>query len=207
MSKKRKKRISKLSNLQSQMQGCRECKLSKHRCHLVFGEGNVCAKLVILGEYPSVEDDTRARPFRGEAGKFLRDMLEEINVDLEDIFMMHMVGCKPPRRRAPEVKEIRHCLYWVKKRLAIIKPNLIITVGNVPTQTLLNTQIGILKLRGKTKIRGQMRLFPMPSPKWLMMNQGKSACAEYKEDLLHAVELSKQVPSKETKSWWKHLKN
>jgi DNA polymerase len=205
-SKKRKIRLKKIHDLYPEVVSCSLCKLHAHRTQVVFGQGNICSKIVFVGEAPGEMEDFKGQGFIGKAGQYLRKRLEEAGIDPDKVFFLNVVKCRPPKNRDPNPTELKKCLPWLHKQLEIIKPNIIVTLGRVATQALLNTKIGIMKLRGKMKIRGTMRIFPMPHPRWAMGNNVKSVRQDYCEELATALKLSKEKPDGKKISWWTHLK-
>jgi len=162
--------------------------------------------MVVVGEAPGEMEDFKGKGFVGRSGQMLRKDMEQVGISPDKVFFLNIVKCRPPKNRDPNPKEIKTCLPWLQKQLEIIKPNIIVTLGRVASQTLLNTKIGIMKLRGKMKIRGTMRIFPMPHPRWVLGNNYKHIRTDYREELANALKLSKEKPDGEKISWWTYLK-
>jgi DNA polymerase len=192
-----------METLQTKVQACVDCRLHR-KAKKVFGEGNVCSKIVIVGEAPGEDENFYGRPFVGKAGKLLRKILQAIEVDPEDLFILNMVKCRPPGNRNPLPNELVACRKWLNAQFAILRPNLIITLGAVATQTLLNTQLGIMKLKTHLKIRGRKRIVPLLHPGFFLRQRSKGELDEWKEDFRTALALA-EVPPPEGKSWWKYL--
>jgi DNA polymerase len=134
---------------ESQVQPCENCPLSAKRSRVVFGEGNPDAKLVFVGEAPGEEEDRQGRPFVGRAGEKLNEMIAAMGLRREDVYICNMCKCRPPENRTPTPDEIRACWDYLVAQLSIIRPRCIVTLGNPATQNLLDTDIGITKLRGQ----------------------------------------------------------
>lgn len=127
---------------------CTKCPLCKGRTNAVPGEGNCDAELVFVGEGPGADEDRTGRPFVGRAGELLTKMIGAMGLRRQDVFIANMVKCRPPGNRAPAPDEVAACWDYLVRQLQIIQPSVIVTLGNPATQNLLNTRVGITKLRG-----------------------------------------------------------
>jgi len=143
--------VSKTINLISkEVSECTKCSLARHRKQPVFGTGSVNADLMFIGEAPGAEEDRLGVPFVGRSGKLLDNLLlEEMNMDRSACYISNVVKCRPPENRDPKSEEIESCRPYLETQLEIIKPRVIITLGNFATRLLLDTKIGITELRGK----------------------------------------------------------
>ncbi|HOD81867.1 MAG: Uracil DNA glycosylase superfamily protein [Planctomycetes bacterium ADurb.Bin126] len=127
---------------------CKQCVLHKGRNHVVFGEGNVDAELAFVGEGPGEDEDHTGRPFVGRAGQLLTKMIAAMGLGRNDVYICNMVKCRPPGNRTPLPDEVQACWGFLMRQLQILQPKVIVTLGNPATQGLLNTRVGITKLRG-----------------------------------------------------------
>jgi uracil-DNA glycosylase len=123
--------------------------LSKNRTHHVFGEGNRNADLVIVGEAPGANEDLQGKPFVGRAGLLLTEMLKAIGLKREDIFITNILKSRPPNNRDPKPEEIANCTPFLDRQLMLLKPKLMVAVGRIAAQYLLNTNEPMNKLRGR----------------------------------------------------------
>lgn len=130
------------------VRGCTRCPLSKGRTHTVFGEGDPDARIMFVGEGPGADEDASGRPFVGRAGQLLDKMIVAMGLDREQVFIGNVVKCRPPGNRTPAPEEIQACWAYLVRQLQIIRPEVIVTLGNPATQNLLNTSAGITRLRG-----------------------------------------------------------
>jgi DNA polymerase len=128
---------------------CTRCGLSATRTNTVFGEGNPAARLVFVGEGPGRDEDESGRPFVGRAGELLTKMIAAMGLTREDVFICNMVKCRPPGNRNPMPDEVAACWGYLVRQLQIIRPEVIVTMGNPATKGLLNTPTGITRLRGQ----------------------------------------------------------
>jgi DNA polymerase len=138
-----------LESLAAFIGDCKRCKLSQNRTRLVFGEGFPKARLVFVGEGPGAEEDAAGRPFVGEAGKLLTKIIENgMGLKREDVYICNVVKCRPPNNREPEAEEVQTCLPFLKQQLAIIKPEVICTLGRIAAQSLLGREFKVTQERG-----------------------------------------------------------
>jgi DNA polymerase len=138
-----------LDSLRAFIGDCQRCKLSQGRTHLVFGEGSPSARLVFVGEGPGAEEDAAGRPFVGEAGKLLTKIIESgMGLKREDVYICNVVKCRPPNNRDPEADEVQICLPFLKQQLAIIRPEVICTLGRIAAKSLLGREFKITQERG-----------------------------------------------------------
>jgi DNA polymerase len=119
-------------NLSLQIKSCDKCPLHKNRKNAVPGEGNWKSKIMLIGEAPGFNEDEQGRPFVGRAGKLLEEFLSSIGKRREDVFITNVVKCRPPNNRQPEEEEIKICTsLYLDKQIELIKPKLIVCLGNV----------------------------------------------------------------------------
>ena len=124
--------MSKTINLISkEVSECTKCSLARHRKQPVFGTGSVNADLMFIGEAPGAEEDRLGVPFVGRSGKLLDNLLlEEMNMDRSACYISNVVKCRPPENRDPKSEEIESCRPYLETQLEIIKPRVIVTLGN-----------------------------------------------------------------------------
>jgi len=161
-----------MAELRKEAMSCKKCELHKTRATVVFGEGNENADLVFVGEAPGADEDRQGRPFVGRAGELLTKIIQAIKLTREDVYIMNVLKCRPPGNRDPELNEISCCKPFLNRQLELIRPKVICTLGRFATQTLLNTQIGITKLRGRFQLYNGIRLMPTLHPAYLLRNEG-----------------------------------
>lgn len=128
---------------------CRKCSLSKTRNNPVPGEGDLQSKIMFVGEAPGGQEDIEGRPFVGQAGKLLNELLEIIHLKREDVFITNVVKCRPPENRDPLEDEKKLCLPYLRKQVSLIKPALICTLGNHAMKTLINKDLYISQVHGR----------------------------------------------------------
>jgi DNA polymerase len=133
----------------NEVRGCTRCGLCQGRRQTVFGEGSPMSRLVFIGEGPGEEEDRTGRPFVGRAGELLNRMITAMGLKRQDTYIGNIVKCRPPGNRAPAVEEAEACRTYLVRQLQILAPAVIVTLGNPATQNLLDTTVGITKLRGQ----------------------------------------------------------
>lgn len=159
-----------LKGLQEELADCRRCKLSGERNNIVFGEGNPDARLMFIGEGPGREEDIQARPFVGDAGRLLTNLIVKLGLKREDVYIANIVKCRPPNNRNPEEDEIATCISFVKEQIDLIKPDIIVCLGRIAAHALLEVKIPISKLRGNFTSYNGIPVMPTFHPAYLLRN-------------------------------------
>ena len=138
-----------LRELAADVSSCIRCPLHKTRNQTVFSRGNPDAKLMIIGEAPGIDDDEHGLPFVGKAGGLLNKMLSSVGLSSEDVYIANLLKCRLPDNRDPHVEEITHCSSFLSKQIALVAPDLILAVGHLAGQFLLNATVTLNNMRGK----------------------------------------------------------
>ena len=134
--------------LRKTVANCRACDLCQKRTQTVFGIGDTQANIVLVGEGPGFEEDKKGEPFVGVAGKLLDAMLTSIGLERHhNVYITNIVKCRPPNNRNPKPQEARACMGYLRRQLAIIKPQLIVALGAVAAAHLLQSDQPVGKLR------------------------------------------------------------
>ncbi len=163
-----------LDVLASRAADCRRCALAAGRRTVVFGEGNPRAALLFVGEGPGEVEDETGRPFVGPAGQLLTQILASVGIPREDVYIGNVVKCRPPENRVPARQEVEACWDWLAAQIALIRPRIVVTLGNTPTQWFLGGSEGITQLRGRFhRWQGGIEVFPMYHPSYLLRNASK----------------------------------
>ena len=159
--------------LRKQVENCTKCALCTTRHNTVFGEGPTeNCKCVLIGEGPGEDEDNSGRPFVGKAGQLLTSILEKGgNMRRDSVYIMNVVKCRPPKNRNPSVGEMTACNDYLEAQLALLHPDIVVTLGNVPTKWLRQSDEGITSLRGKWMVWRGIRMFPMFHPSYLLRNE------------------------------------
>ncbi len=168
---------------------CTKCPLAAGRTQVVFGVGNPDADLMFVGEGPGRDEDLAGEPFVGRSGKLLdKLMIQEIGIDRSSCYIANVVKCRPPNNRDPLPLEIEACRPWLESQLEIIDPTVVVTLGNFATKLLLDSTIGISKLRGRSYPYRRGHLVPTYHPA-AALRGGAEIVAEMRADLVRAKSL------------------
>lgn len=169
-----------LARLADEARGCTACRLSTSRSQVVFADGNPAARLLLVGEGPGGDEDRLGVPFVGKAGQLLDRILAAVDLRREDVYVTNIVKCRPPGNRTPEPDEQDACRRWLDPQLALLRPDVIVTLGNTPTQAMLGTRLGITRARGtwhRYREPGggwEAWLMPMFHPAYLLRNDTRA---------------------------------
>jgi DNA polymerase len=159
-----------LLKIRDDLGDCTRCKLHRERNKIVFGEGNPKADLVFVGEGPGHDEDIQGLPFVGRAGKLLTQMIEAMGLQRKDVYICNVVKCRPPENRTPERDEVSTCSPFLLRQLDAIAPKVIVCLGSVAAQSLLETNRGVSHFRGQwLEFRGRS-LIATYHPAYLLRN-------------------------------------
>lgn len=157
-----------LVELYREVSDCALCPLAETRTKTVFGAGNANADLMFVGEAPGAEEDRQGLPFVGRAGQLLSELLGEIGLTREDVFIANVLKSRPPQNRDPMPIEIEACQPYLWKQIALIQPTVIASLGNFATKLLSGSQTGITRVRGTPQVHElggrTVFLFPLLHP-------------------------------------------
>jgi DNA polymerase len=159
-----------LEEIRAELEDCRRCALCKGRRNLVFGVGDPHARVVFVGEAPGREEDEKGEPFVGEAGRLLDRILFAMGLRREEVYICNVIKCRPPGNRDPGPEEIEACEPYLKRQLAAIRPQLIVTLGRFAAQSLLRDGSPIGRLRGTWREYEGIPLMPTYHPAYLLRN-------------------------------------
>ncbi len=141
--------------------------------NVVFGEGPPDAKLMIVGEAPGEDEDAQGRPFVGRSGQLLDRILDSVGLHRDDIYVTNMVKYRPPGNRNPTPQEILLSEPLLLEQIKLIQPQIIATLGNVPTQYFIKSKDGITKTHGNWYDWHGVRVFPLYHPAYLLRNPSR----------------------------------
>lgn len=185
-----------LERIRTDIGDCRRCRLCEQRKNIVFGVGNEKAKLVFVGEGPGADEDEQGIPFVGRAGQLLTQMIdntaskEGIPIKRGDVYICNVVKCRPPENRAPQPDEMEICGQYLYRQLMAIQPKAICALGATAMRALLNSKLGITKMRGEWQKWNGIPLMISYHPSYLLRQYNQEAKRQAWEDLkkvLHFV--------------------
>ena len=139
----------KLDKLKKKIQLIQNCKLKNNAKNLVFSDGNINSKIMIIGEGPGANEDIEGKPFVGRAGKLLDKMLASIKLDRTKVYISNVVNYRPPENRKPTEEEIERYLPYLNTHIEIINPKILILLGSTALNALVGNEVVISKARGK----------------------------------------------------------
>ncbi len=190
-----------LPQMAQEVAGCTKCGLSATRNKTVFSRGNPEAALMFIGEAPGADEDEQGLPFVGKAGQLLDRMIAAMGLDPErDVYICNIVKCRPPENRRPLPEEMSSCFPFVNEQIDLVAPKVIVAMGNTAVAAMLDTKLGITRLRGQWKLyRGRIPLMPTYHPSYLLRPSPQQLEAKRQAwDDLQAVmkELGLSLPKK-----------
>jgi uracil-DNA glycosylase len=144
---------------------------------LVFGDGDPDADLMIVGEAPGEEEHLTGRPFVGRAGQLLDKVLASVDIDRDEVYVTNLVKFRPPGNRNPRPDEIAASAPILVDQIRLVRPQVIVPLGNVPTQWFLDTREGITRLRGRWADWHGVRVLPLYHPAYLLRNPSREVGA------------------------------
>jgi uracil-DNA glycosylase len=154
--------------LRTEVSQCRKCALCQTRTQTVFGTGNQQPEWLFIGEAPGEQEDLQGQPFVGVAGTLLTEMIRALGLDREQVFIANILKCRPPGNRDPHVNEASACRPFLDRQIALLQPKIIVAVGRIATQQLLNSQNTIGKLRGQVHQLNGIPLIAVYHPAYLL---------------------------------------
>ncbi|HET9663894.1 MAG TPA: uracil-DNA glycosylase [Burkholderiales bacterium] len=154
--------------LRSCVASCVRCELHRGRTQTVFGVGDRTANWMLIGEAPGAEEDRRGEPFVGRAGKLLDEMLRAVGLAREQVYIANTVKCRPPGNRNPTPGEAASCREYLDRQIELVDPAIIVAVGKIAAQNLLQSDAPVGRLRGREHRYGRIPLVVTYHPAYLL---------------------------------------
>ena len=138
------------SVLQEEVVKCQRCDLhhTRTQTQTVFGTGDINADWMLIGEAPGQDEELEGKPFVGLTGTLLTEMIRAIGLQRDEVYIANVLKCRPPDDRDPRVEEITTCKNFLQRQIELVQPKIILAVGRVAAQTILETKQPLSKLRG-----------------------------------------------------------
>ncbi|MDP9363015.1 MAG: uracil-DNA glycosylase [Chloroflexota bacterium] len=152
-----------LERVAAEVRVCPKCELARTRTKAVPGEGPPKARVMLIGEGPGWHEDQQGRPFVGNAGKFLNELLGKAGLRREDVFVTNVVKCRPPGNRDPLPDEIAACATYLERQIAAIDPDVVVTLGRFSMARWFPGE-RISRIHGQPKRDGRRLIVPMYHP-------------------------------------------
>lgn len=161
--------LAALQAIEAEVRSCTACALHKDRTRAVPGEGPVNAEILFIGEAPGRNEDQQGRPFVGQAGKLLEELLAEIGLTRDDVWIGNVVKCRPPGNRDPQPEEIAACAGYLERQIELLQPKLIATLGRFSMEKFF-PGARITRVHGQAKREGRRVLIPLFHPAYVLRN-------------------------------------
>lgn len=178
-------------SLQAEMAACQQCDLYLSRCQVVTGSGDRHADFLWVTEAPSLEDDQQGLPFVDHSGELLTEMLRAMQLSRDDVFITHIVKCRPPDDRDPKVPELAACEHFLQRQISLIQPKVIIALGRISAQKLLQSKAPLAELRETEHEFSGIPLQTIYHPAYLLRSLTEKAKAW--QDMQRALTLYEKV--------------
>ncbi|MBR0221150.1 MAG: uracil-DNA glycosylase [Synergistaceae bacterium] len=160
--------------LEDKIKICEKCGLCKTRNKVVIGEGKLNSSLMLVGEGPGEDEDRTGRPFVGRAGQLLDRILSAVKIDRQETYIANVVKCRPPENRTPLQSEMLACGEFLEAQIALVKPKILVALGNTPLKFFLRVNGGITKFRGQWQTWRGIPLLPMFHPSYLLREESRA---------------------------------
>ncbi len=143
-------RAALLEDLRQECLNCEKCVLCRRRTRVAWGEGDLAAEVMFIGEGPGRDEDLEGRPFVGRSGRLLTDIIEKgMKISRSEVYITNVVKCRPPGNRDPKPEETAACAVYLDRQIEVISPKVLVAVGGVATRTLLQLPPDASRLRGR----------------------------------------------------------
>ena len=181
-------------HLKACVMSCVACPLHAGRTQPVFGSGNPQAQLLIVGEAPGFHEDQQGLPFVGRSGELLTQMLKAIGLTRDMVCIANIIKCRPPENRDPLPAEIAQCRGFLDQQIALIQPTLILALGRIAAQTLLQCTTTLSGLRGVQHTYQNIPVIVSYHPAYLLRTPGEKKKA-FRDLQLIQQQTSRQTPA------------
>lgn len=179
-----------LNEINEEVMKCNKCVLCQNRTNTVFGVGNENADIMFIGEGPGADEDREGEPFVGKAGKLMDQAFIGLGISRKKIYIANIVKCRPPNNRTPYKEEANSCLDYLRNQVILIKPKIIVLMGNTALKNILGENYGITSARGKWINKKGILYMPTFHPAALLRDDTK------KIDFWNDLELVKEEARK-----------
>ena len=165
--------FEKLEEIEEVVKKCNKCELCSNRTKTVFGVGDSGADIMFIGEGPGADEDLEGEPFVGKAGKLMNQAFLGLGISRERIYIANIVKCRPPNNRTPVKEEANACLDYLRNQVMIIKPKVIVLLGNTALKNILGEEYSITATRGKWIDKKGIKYMPTYHPAALLRDESK----------------------------------
>lgn len=176
--------------LEESIINCKNCKLCTNRRNIVLGEGNKNAQIMFIGDGPRTEEDIQGKPFVGKDGQLMDRAFEGIGLDKNKIYITNLIKCRIPNNKILEKEEITECLNYLRNEVILIKPKIIVLLGNVVLKNILNKDLEMFSARGNWIEKKGIWYLPTWHPSDLLKDEKKKI--QFWNDLKNVIEKAKE---------------
>ena len=161
------------NELENECLNCRKCNLFTNRKNVVLGKGNKNDKIMFIGEGPGVDEDETGEIFIGKSGKLMNMALKGTGIDINNVYFTNVLKCRTPGNREPQVLEVEACLDYLRNEVILIKPKIIVLLGNVALKSIFGRNYNITDERGKWIEKNGILYMPTFHPAALLRDESK----------------------------------
>jgi len=162
-----------LEQINEEVKKCTKCGLCENRTNTVLGDGNPNAKIMFIGEGPGGDEDKQGIPFVGKAGQLMDQAFKGLGIDRSKIYIANIVKCRPPGNRTPLKNEVVACLDYLRNQVMLVKPEIVVLMGNTALKNVLGEEYSITSARGKWIERKGIKYMPTFHPAALLRDESK----------------------------------
>ena len=166
-----------LETLRTQCLSCTRCPLHTTRTNVVFGQGVPTAEVLFVGEGPGQSEDEQGLPFVGRSGQLLDLYLDVIDLDRSKVYIANVVKCRPPQNRDPLPEESETCLYWLRQQYKLIHPKILVCLGRIAAQRLIEPKFSVTRQHGEFIQKGGTWFMGTYHPAALLRNMSQKPTA------------------------------
>jgi len=177
--------------LEKEIKDCNKCKLCKNRNNIVLESGDRTADIMFIGEGPGADEDAIGEPFVGKAGKLMNMAFESLEIERDKVYIANVVKCRPPNNRNPEKDEEEACLDYLRSQVMLVRPKIIVLLGNVALKAILGSEFGITSSRGKWYEKKGIYYMPTFHPAALLRDDTKKV--DFYNDLKEVIEKYEKI--------------
>ena len=176
-----------LEEFRAHIKNCAECPMGKDHNRIVFADGSAGARIVFVGEAPGYNEDVQGKPFVGRAGQLLNQMLADVGLKREDVYICNVLKCRPPENRDPLPKEVAACVPHLLTQLSLLQPDILVCLGRHAVSALLGIESPMRELRGRVVPWYWMQVMVTYHPAYYLRNSGQLVTGQQDFKLLRKL--------------------
>lgn len=188
-----------LNEIHNQIMQCKKCQLYKTKNNYVPGEGSPSPEIFFIGEGPGETEDRFGRPFIGKAGQLLDKIINKMGYSRKTVFIGNIIKCRPPNNRNPLKDEIEACLPYLKKQIQILKPKVLVCLGKIALNNLVDEDYSITKVRGQIFSYNDIPLIPTFHPAYILHQRSKEEISKAKWNVWEDMQKVQDIVKKYSK--------